>query len=56
MEYIEYFSDFVKSCLGIMLLIFLLMLIDSLIRYFRVKTDLINRQIDEYDFNHSKNE
>lgn len=56
MEYLAYFSDFVRTCLGIILIIFILVLIDSLISYIRAKTDLTNRQIDEYDFSCTKNE
>ena len=43
------------TVLVILLLIFLLVLIDALVIYLRTKTDLLNRQIEEYDFSYPKN-
>lgn len=49
------FASIIGVILAISVSIFILVLIDSIICYFRAKTDLLNRQIEEYDFSRPKN-
>ena len=43
------------SALGFAILINLLILLDTLISYLKTKSELLNRQIERYDFGYSKN-